>query len=92
MDQTRQGQQTTQPTQLPIALPPLDNTINLIDQEPNNAMTNLVYMHTHDITDQIFTDQTGSFPITSNQGHAYLVIFYAYNANFISSILFNTII
>jgi recombinational DNA repair protein RecT len=43
-------------------------------------------MHTHDITGQIFKDQTGHFPITSNQGHAYLVIFYVYNANFISSV------
>jgi hypothetical protein len=71
---------------LPIALPPPDDTIDLVAQEPNNAMTNLVYMHTHDITGQIFKDQTGHFPITSNQGHAYLVIFYVYDANFISSI------
>jgi hypothetical protein len=86
MDQTRQGQQTTQPTQSPIALPPQDNTINLVAQEPNNTMTNLVYMHTHGITGQILTDQIGRFPITSNRGHAYLVIFYVYNANFISSV------
>jgi hypothetical protein len=71
---------------LPIALPPPDDTIDLVAQEPNSAMTNLVYMHTRDITGQIFTDQTGRFPVTSNQGHAYLVIFYVYNVNFISSV------
>jgi hypothetical protein len=49
-------------------------------------MTNLVYMRIHDITGQIFMDQTGRFPVTPNQGHAYLVIFYVYNANFISSV------
>jgi hypothetical protein len=66
MDQTRQGQRTTQPTQLPIALPPPDNTIDLVAQEPNNVMTNLTYTLIHNITGQIFTDQTGRFPITSN--------------------------
>jgi hypothetical protein len=86
MDQTRQGQRTTQQTQSPIALPPPDNTINLVTQEPNNAMTNLVYMLIKDITDQIFMDQTGHFPVTSNRGHAYLVIFYVYDVNFISSV------
>ncbi len=48
-------------------------------------MTNLVYMLICDIIGQIFMDQTGRFSVTSNQGHAYLVIFYVYNANFISS-------
>jgi hypothetical protein len=86
MDQTRQGQQATQPTQSPIALPPPDDTINFVAQEPNNAMTNLVYMLIHDSTGQIFTDQTGCFPVTSNQGHPYLVIFYVYDTNFISSV------
>ncbi len=86
IDQTRQGQRTTQPTQSPIALPPPDDTINLVAQEPNNAMTILVYMLIHDITGQIFMDQTGRFPVTSNRGHAYLVILYVYNANFISSV------
>jgi hypothetical protein len=57
-----------------------------IAKEPNNAMTNLVYMLIHDITGQIFTDQTGRFPITSNRGHAYIIIFYVYDANFISSV------
>jgi hypothetical protein len=86
MDRTRQGQQATQLTQSPIALPPPDNIINLVAQEPNNAMTNLVYMLIHNITDQIFMDQTGCFPVISNQGHAYLVIFYVYEANFVSSV------
>jgi hypothetical protein len=40
----------------------------------------------HDITELVFSDQTGRFPITSNRGHAYLDIFYIYNANFILSV------
>jgi hypothetical protein len=49
-------------------------------------MTNLIFMQTHDIMDQIYTNQTGRFPVSSNRGHAYLVIFYIYDANFITSI------
>jgi hypothetical protein len=33
----------------------------------------------------------GRFPITSNCGHAYLVIFYIYNANFIASVPIRTV-
>jgi hypothetical protein len=73
MDQTRQGHRSTsvKPPQPPL-------------QEPSNTMTNLVFMQTHDITGQIYSDQTGRFPITSNRGNAYLVIFYVYDANFIA--------
>ena len=39
-----------------------------------------------DTAGRIFTDQTGRFPITSNRGNAYLVIFYVYDANFIASV------
>ncbi len=46
--------------------------------------TNLVYMFFYNITGLLFTDQTSHFPVTSNQGNAYLVIFYVYNANFIT--------
>ena len=35
---------------------------------------------------KITTDQTGRFPVTSNRGHSYLVIFYVYDANFIASV------
>jgi hypothetical protein len=48
--------------------------------------TNLVYMFFYNITGLLFTDQNSRFPVTSNQGHSYLVIFYVYNANFITSI------
>jgi hypothetical protein len=48
--------------------------------------TNLIFMAIHDITGAVFTNQTGHFPITSNRGHAYLVIFYIYDANFIASV------
>ncbi len=34
---------------------------------------------------QIFTDQTGHFPVTSNRGNNYIVLFYVVDANFIKS-------
>jgi hypothetical protein len=52
----------------------------------NKGLTNLVFMVIHDITGLIFSDQTGLFPITSNRGYLYLVIFYIYDANFIASV------
>jgi hypothetical protein len=81
MDQTCQGQRSTHLTSLPT-----NNTEEVPTQEPDNTMINLIYMTTHEVTGQLYTDQTGRFPITSTQGHAYLVIFYVYNANFISSV------
>ncbi len=50
----------------------------------DKGLTNLVFMVIHDITGLVFSNQTGCFPITSNRGHAHLVIFYIYNANFIA--------
>jgi hypothetical protein len=48
-------------------------------------MTNLVFMHAHEIIGLLFTNQMGCFPVTSNHGYAYLLIFYVYDANFIAS-------
>lgn len=38
-----------------------------------------------DIDGQLFTDQTGRFPLTSNKGNNYVVIFYTVDANHIKS-------
>ncbi|KAL7482174.1 hypothetical protein ACHAW6_007869 [Cyclotella cf. meneghiniana] len=54
-------------------------------QTPNNDKTNMVFMTMVDIDGQLFTDQTGRFPITSNRGHNYIVVFYAVDPNFIKS-------
>eukprot|EP00804_Cyclotella_cryptica_P013267 CCRYP_007042-RA/>CCRYP_007042-RA protein AED:0.32 eAED:0.32 QI:0/0/0/1/0/0.33/3/0/993 len=54
-------------------------------QAPNNNKTNMVYMSTIEVDGQLFTDQTGRFPVTSNRGNNYIVIFYAVDPNFIKS-------
>jgi hypothetical protein len=68
------------------------NANNLLDNDDvlpghiSKGLTNLVFMVIHDITGLVFSDQAGRFPITSNRGHAYLVNFYIYDANFIASV------
>jgi hypothetical protein len=55
-------------------------------QAPRNVRTNIVFMQIHSIDGVISSDQTGRFPITSNQGNAYVVVFYIYDANYIRSV------
>ena len=94
MDQVRKGTRSTQsriPTSTTIPNPALhhmprlhvDDHMAEAPQEPLNAHTNLVYMHIHAIDGVISSNQTGRFPITSNRGNAYDVVFYIYDANYI---------
>ena len=46
-----------------------------LQQEPNNAKTNAVYIALKDIDGKIYSDQTGKFPRTSNRGMKYVMIF-----------------
>ncbi|KAL7474761.1 hypothetical protein ACHAW6_000714, partial [Cyclotella cf. meneghiniana] len=55
------------------------------EQAPNNDKTNMVFMTMVEINRQLFTNQTGRFPITSNRGNNYIVIFYAVDPNYIKS-------
>jgi hypothetical protein len=51
-------------------------------QEPHNTH-HFVFCHVHTISGIISNDQTGRFPVASNWGHAYVVIFYIFDANYI---------
>jgi hypothetical protein len=46
-----------------------------LQQEPNNAKTNEVYIALEDIDGKIYSDQTGKFPRTSNREMKYVMIF-----------------
>jgi hypothetical protein len=87
MDQTHQGQRSMQPNPTNTS-----NAINLLDNDnvlPDHiveGLTNLFFMVIHDITGLVFSNQISRFPIISNRGHMYLVIFYIYDANFIASV------
>jgi hypothetical protein len=84
MDQQRQGVQSTQPTPttVPLQVPNIFyDPMEDVPQEPHNAHTHFVFMAIYEINGNLFTDQTGRFPITSNCGHAYAVVFYIFDAN-----------
>jgi hypothetical protein len=53
----------------------IDDQMAEAPQEPLNAHTHLVFMHTHAINGATSNDQTGWFPITSNRGNTYVFIF-----------------
>ena len=81
MDQRRAGIGSTKSSSA-CRLP---DTMDKPEQAPYNNKTNMVFMTIADVEGQLFTDQTGCFPITSNRGHNYIVIFYVIDANYIKS-------
>ena len=55
-------------------------------QEPHNARIHIIFMHSHAINGATSSNQTGRFPITSNRGNAYVVVFYVFDANYTCSV------
>ena len=53
---------------------------------PANQRTNEVYMTAHKDDRQIFSNQTGQLPITSNKDPSYVIIFYIFNENYVKSV------
>jgi hypothetical protein len=71
MDQSCQGVQSTQPslpnpTIKPIQVPAdnVDDPMEDVPQEPLNTRTHFVFMAIYETNSNLFTDQTGHFPIT----------------------------
>jgi hypothetical protein len=97
MNQSRQGICSTQPkihtpmnpNTSKVHVPPnlhTDNHMADAPQEPHNICTNIVFMQIHIISGIISSNQTGWFPITSNCGHAYVAVFYIFDANYVRSV------
>jgi hypothetical protein len=63
-----------------------DDIMENVPQEPHNDRTHFVFMGIYEINGNLFTNQTSHFPITSNHSHAYVVVFYIFNANAIQSV------
>lgn len=55
-------------------------------QEPHNVRIHIIFMHSHAINSTTSSNQTGRFPITSNRGNAYVVVFYVFDANYTCSV------
>eukprot|EP00957_Ditylum_brightwellii_P145012 11044538-Ditylum_brightwellii.AAC.1 len=49
-------------------------------QEEDNTKTNVMYAIVCE-EGQIYTDQTGRFPVYSNRGSKYIIVLYCYDAN-----------
>ena len=78
MDQQRAGTRSTRPASEPDNMEP-------VPQTPTNDKTHHVYMSLVDVEGRLYSDQTGRFPLTSNKGNCYVVIFYAVDGNYIKS-------
>jgi hypothetical protein len=72
LNKKRQNARTTKVkgTKVIVTAPDLDHGIN----------TQLVYAATID-AGQIYTDQTGRFPVASSKGNKYIMILYDYDSN-----------
>jgi hypothetical protein len=85
MNQVRQGQQFTQPTSAiaPFVLLSyrVESNMDNAPQEPANIRTHHVFMMVHVVTGRVSSNNTRRFPVTSNQGNAYIALFYIYDAN-----------
>ena len=81
--QQRQGLRSTQTNVTPTPIPnPMFSTT--ADEDPK-VRTNWVYMKPIQMTGQIYSDQTGRFPVTSSRGNKYIMIVYDYDSNAILS-------
>jgi hypothetical protein len=63
-----------------------DPSMEDVPQEPHNARTYFIFMAIYEINGNLFTNQTGHFPITSNCGHTYVVVSYIFNTKVIQSV------
>jgi hypothetical protein len=92
MDQLPQGKQTTKtgsPAGIPPPFPPNSKPIDTMEplpQEPFNTPMHFVFMTIIKISSMLFSNRSAQFPIISNRGNKYIVIFYIYDANFVKSV------
>ena len=90
MNQVRQGQWSTQPTTATALIFLSSNQVNSnmdnVPQELANIRTHHVFMKVHIVMGCISSNNTGHFPVTFNQGNAYIALFYVYDANAIWSV------
>jgi hypothetical protein len=92
MDQSHQGKHPTKasspagnPPPFPPDCEPIDTMAPLL-QEHFDAHMHFVFMTIIEISGMLFSNQLGWFPITSNRGHKYVIIFYIYDADFVKSV------
>ena len=53
-----------------------NNKAKTIDEAPSKARVNEFYLKTTDLTNKLYSDQIGRFPVTLNRGNKYVIIAY----------------
>ena len=61
------------------------DSMESVPQTPTNDKTHHVYMSLTEVEGRLYSNQTGRFPITSNRGNCYVIIFYVVDGNYIKS-------
>jgi hypothetical protein len=61
----------------------LDAEFDHTHQHLDRSRTNWVYQQAVEVSGQIFSDQTGRFPVTSSKGNQYIMVVYDYGSNHI---------
>jgi hypothetical protein len=73
MKNKRQGIRSTKQRVQPIVPPPT------LPQQSD------IYITTYDTSNTLYTDQTGKFPISSSNGHKYIMVAVELDGNFIDA-------
>ena len=61
--------------------PDPDSEHDQFPQATQSENTNLVFFKTVDLVGEIYTDQTGRFPVTSSKGNKYSLVAYHFDSN-----------
>jgi hypothetical protein len=72
---------TTTPARPKTPITAADAEFDRTHQHSDRSRTNWVYQQAVEISGQIFSDQTGRFPVTSSKGNRYIMVVYDYDSN-----------
>ena len=78
LQQPRKG---LRPTQKKVMHPDPDPEHDQFPQATQSENTNLFFFKTFDISEKMYTDQTGRFPVTSSKGNKYILVAYHFESN-----------
>jgi hypothetical protein len=83
----RQERQNLQSTATPLRpktpITNLDAEFDLTLEHSDRTRTNWVYQQAVQVSGQIFSDQSGRFPVTCSKGNQYIMVVYDYDSNHI---------
>jgi hypothetical protein len=79
---TPKNLRSTSKNRPPASLPPPYTAMTTLPSSPEpNVRTHFVYPKVVEITGQIYSDQTGRFPVLSSRGNKYVMVIYDYDSS-----------